>query len=273
MIRRALAAALVLAASAGAADWQTVGTPAPGPVRVIGTHGLGCIAGAVALPTEGPGFQVIRASRSRFWGHPDTIAAIETLGRRLHAAGFPDIYIGDVGQVRGGPMPWGHASHQIGLDADIWFDLSPKPVRPVAAREIPDPPSLVRADRKSVDPARWTEAHLRLLRTAADLPGVDRIFVDPAIKRKLCETAGPDRAWLRRIRPWWGHAAHFHIRFRCPAGQPECQDQPPPPAGDGCDASLDWWFAQLDAPPKPRPPRPPRRPQLPAACAAVLAAP
>lgn len=264
----------MLATGAGAADWQKVATPAPGPARVVGGHSLGCIAGAVSLPSEGPGFQVIRASRSRFWGHPDTIAAIQTLGQRGRAAGLADIYIGDISQARGGPMPWGHASHQIGLDADIWFDLSPKPVRPLAAREIPDPPSLVRRDQRAVDPARWTESHARLLRLATELPGADRVFVHFAIKRQLCETVGGDRAWLRRIRPWWGHAAHFHIRFRCPAGQAECKDQAPPPAGDGCDASLDWWFAQLDIPPRPaRPPATPRRPPpLPAACAGILAA-
>ncbi len=265
---------LLLAAPAFAADWRDVALPTQGPPRLIGNHGAGCIAGAVALPTEGPGFQTIRLSRSRFWGHPNLVASIRTLGARLQAAGFPDIYIGDLGQARGGPMPWGHASHQIGLDADIWFDLSPKTVRPAAQRENIEPPSLVRPDQRSVDLNRWTDAHAELLRTAAALPGMDRIFVHFAIKRRLCETAGPDRAWLRTIRPWWGHAAHFHIRLRCPAGQPECHDQAPPPPGDGCDASLDWWFAQLDVPRKPPSrPRPPSRPVLPAACAAVLAAP
>ncbi len=270
---RLAALLLALAAPALAADWRDMTRPTEGPPRSIGNHGAGCIAGAVALPTEGPGFQAIRLSRSRFWGHPDLIAAIRTLGSRLQEAGFPDIYIGDLGQARGGPMPWGHASHQIGLDADIWFDIAPKPLRPAAQRENIEPLSLVRPDQRAVDPARWTEAHARLLRTAAGLPGVDRIFVHFAIKRQLCQSAGPDRAWLRTIRPWWGHAAHFHIRLRCPPGQTECHDQAPVPASDGCDASLDWWFAQLDAPPRrPAPPRPPRPPRLPAACSAVLAA-
>jgi hypothetical protein len=31
------------------------------------------------------------------------------------------LYIGDISQPRGGPMTSGHASHQIGLDADIWM--------------------------------------------------------------------------------------------------------------------------------------------------------
>ena len=145
---------LAVAAPAGAADWRDVARPTAGPARSIGNHSAGCIAGAVALPTEGPGFQAIRLSRSRFWGHPDLIAAIRTLGARVQAAGFPDLYIGDLGQPRGGPMPWGHASHQIGLDADIWFDIAPKPLLPAAQRETIEPPSLVRPDQRAVDPAR-----------------------------------------------------------------------------------------------------------------------
>ena len=43
----------------------------------------------------------------------------------------------------------------------------------------------------------------------------------------------------------------------------------PPPPGDGCDASLDWWFAQLDQPPPPA--TPPKPVTLPAACTAILA--
>ena len=46
-------------------------------------------------------------------------------------------------------------------------------------------------------------------------------------------------------------------------------------AGDGCDASLQWWFDQLDAPANPAAaPRPPVLPPvLPAACTAILAGP
>ncbi len=255
-----------------AADWSTVRTPAPGPVRSIGDFAAGCIAGAVALPSEGTGFQVIRASRSRFWGHPNTITDIQTLGSLVRGAGLPDMYIGDISQARGGPMNGGHASHQIGLDVDIWFDMRPKPRLAANARENIDVPSLVRADQRGINPTTYMPAHTRLLQLAATLPDTDRIFVHFAIKRHLCETVTGDRSWLRRLRPWWGHAAHFHIRFRCPAGQPECRAQAPIPAGEGCDSSLQWWFDQLDAPPQPTPPRPPRRPILPAACDAVLSA-
>ena len=43
-------------------------------------------------------------------------------------------------------MPYGHASHQVGLDADIWLELAPKPALSVAAREDIPVPSLVLPD-------------------------------------------------------------------------------------------------------------------------------
>lgn len=250
-----------------AATWAAVPGPAAGPPRIIGGTALGCLAGAVALPAEGPGWQAVRLARNRRWGHPALVAAVAELAGRAQAAGLPTLWIGDLGQPRGGPLPYGHASHQTGLDADIWLDLGPKPAAPPA--EIA-PPSLVLADASGVDPRLWQPGHARLVRLAAELPGVDRVLVNPAIKRELCRTSA-GAPWLHRVRPWYGHDSHLHLRLRCPPGQPDCRDQPPPPPGDGCDASLAWWFTDEARRPQPRPPGPP--PSLPAACRAVLAAP
>ena len=258
----ALLALLLLPPPAHADD-----TPAPGPVRVIGSQGAGCIAGAVRLPDSAPGLQTIRLSRSAFWGHPDTIAALELLGTEARAAGLPDVYAGDISGPRGGPLRGGHFSHQMGIDADIWLDVAPPhPLLPPDQREEILPPSLVQADGRAVNMQRWSPDVATLLQLAATLPRVDRVLVNPAIKRQLCQTVTGDRAWLRLIRPWWGHSAHMHIRFRCPEGQPACIQAPPPPPGDGCDASLDWWFTPHDTPAKtPAPP-----PALPAACNGIL---
>jgi penicillin-insensitive murein endopeptidase len=127
--------------------------------------------------------------------------------------------------------------------------------------------------------ARFTPGHASLIRAAAEHPDVARIFVNAAIKDHLCRTAPEDdRAWLRVVRPWWGHDAHFHVRLSCPPDSPGCVDQDPPPPGDGCDASLAWWFSdEALNPPKPatRPkPKPPLTlADLPPACADVLSAP
>jgi penicillin-insensitive murein endopeptidase len=245
---------------------------APGPLRVIRTaQGAGCIAGAVRLPESGPGFQTIRNGKTWFWGAPEVIAAVQLLGQRAQAAGLPDLYIGEISLPRGGPFQSGHVSHQTGLDVDIWLDVTPKLVLSAAERENLHPPGVVRADRRAVDPRRWQPEHVTLLHLAATLPGVDRVLVNPAIKKRLCEEVRGDRSWLRLIRPWYGHAAHMHIRFRCPPGQPDCVDGPPPPAGEGCDASLQWWFDQIDNPDPPKPGGPPRPPPVPAACRPILA--
>jgi penicillin-insensitive murein endopeptidase len=239
---------------------------------VIGTQAAGCIAGAVELPAEGPGYETIRASRSSYWGHPQTIDAVRSLGTEAHEAGLPVLYIGDISRPRGGPMPGGHFSHQLGLDADIYLDVRAKPALSAAQRDAIEVPGLVLANQRGVDPNLWTPSHVTLLRTAARLPNVDRILVHFAIKRQLCEEVTGDRGWLHLIRPWWGHAAHMHVRFRCPPDQPLCVQAPPPPAGDGCDATLQWWFDQLSLPAKP--PGPPATPPpLPPACRAVMEAP
>ena len=128
---------------------------------------------------------------------------------------------------------------------------------------------MVRPDGRDIDPAAWSPRVTTLLRMAAGLPEVDRILVNPAIKQQLCREVTGDRSWLHLIRPWYGHAAHMHIRFRCPADQSDCVQAAPPPPGDGCDATLQWWFDQLDAPAKPLGPYKP--PPAPAAARRSLA--
>ncbi len=243
----------------------------PGPAnlkaRAIGSFARGCLTGARALPVDGETWQVMRLSRNRMWGHPDLIAMIKRLARRAPGeAGWPGLLVGDISQPRGGPMLTGHASHQIGLDADIW--LTPMPDRRLSPqeRENMSATNLVRADWMDVDDRRYSSQHLALIRLAARERAVARIFVNPAIKLALCRDAGADRGWLAKVRPMWGHNYHFHIRIACPTGDSSCNDQPPPESGDGCDGELQDWLTKQDAAmnkPKPpggdsHPPEPPR---------------
>jgi penicillin-insensitive murein endopeptidase len=85
---------------------------------------------------------------------------------------------------------------------------------------------------------------LRLLELAASDPAVDRIFVNPVVKREACAKARPGTEWLRKLRPWWLHHDHFHVRMRCPADSLQCEAQPPIGADDGCGESLRWWFTE-----------------------------
>jgi len=274
-IRRAVIAAVALALSTAAslaqpaADWAAAPGPTTGPPRIFGGTSLGCLAGAVQLPADGPDWQAVRPSRNRHWGHPALVAAVRDLGAHAAREGLPPLLIGDLAQPRGGPLPFGHASHQTGLDADIWLEVGPRGRLSAAARDDPLVPSVVAPNGDRVDPTRWGPGHVTLIRLAAETAGVDRVLVNPAIKRALCATAAGS-PWLRRVRPWWGHDSHLHLRLRCPPGEVECRDIAPPPAGDGCDASLDWWFSAEAKRPAPRQPGPP--PLLPAACAGVLAA-
>jgi len=254
--------------------------PAAMPTRVVGFYAKGCIAGAEALPLNGETWQVMRLSRNRYWAHPGMVALLKRLADKAHKeAGWPGILVGDMSQPRGGPMFTGHASHQVGLDADIW--LTPMPKRQLSRNEREEMSAvmMVRADRLDVDPSVWTPNHLAVIRAAAQEPSVQRIFVNAAIKKALCREAKGDRGWLSKVRPMYGHDYHFHIRIKCPSGAGECEGQPEPLASEGCSArDLAYWFKDSvihpkppKVPPKPKPPM--TLAQLPAACRQVLAAP
>jgi penicillin-insensitive murein endopeptidase len=240
-------------------DWGQLTDPSAGPAHVFGGHARGCLAGATALPLQGDGFEVMRPSRNRYYGHPELIAFIQNFARTMRQYGWSGLLIGDLAQPRGGPMRSGHRSHQTGLDVDIWF--LPAPPQPLSAeeRETLSAVSMVDASGTEVDPGRWTQDFAMLLRTAAEFADVDRIFVNPAIKRELCRSVDGDRAWLGKIRPWWGHDHHFHVGLRCAASDPRCENrQPPVPSGDGCDETLAWWFsAEARAAAATSSPRPP----------------
>jgi len=250
-------------------------TPAPLQARAIGSYSRGCMAGATAIPVDGETWQVMRLSRNRNWGHPQLIALLQRLSARMPSInGWPGLLIGDISQPRGGPMITGHASHQIGLDADVW--LTPMPNRRLSRleREEMSATNMVRSDWLDIDPAVWTPQHTALIRAAASEKAVARIFVNPAIKKALCREAGADRGWLSKVRPTWGHNYHFHIRLSCPAGEASCSDQDPPPSGDGCGEELARWFTPEMLHPKPGKPRPPLTvAQLPEECRRVLVSP
>ncbi len=256
-------------------------TPASLVARSIGFYAKGCLAGGTALPIDGPAWQAMRLSRNRNWGHPKLIALVEKLALEAKEDGWPGLLVGDLSQPRGGPMLSGHASHQVGLDADIW--LTPMPDRRLTDQEREDlsATSMLATDKVSVDPNIWTDVHVRLLKRAASSAGVERIFVHPAIKKALCEATAKDtsRVWLAKVQPYWGHYYHFHVRIACPEGSTHCEAQHPRPAEDGCGSELKHWLALVK--PSPKPPAPTTKPQptkpgitldqLPAECRSVLA--
>jgi penicillin-insensitive murein DD-endopeptidase len=219
-------------------NWSRFTTPYPGPARVIGSTSAGCLAGAASLAPDGPGFQVMRITRRRFYGHPTLINYIQNYGKALVRNKAPLVLVGDLSQAHGGPMLNGHQSHQTGLDVDLWFS------NPTQHRLTLDEREQMSAESVTEHfPQKFTHSQLQYLETAAAFPEVDRIFVNPTIKRYLCEqTRKKPMTWLQKIRPWWGHSDHFHVRLKCPADSPECLPNAELASGDGCDATLEWWF-------------------------------
>jgi penicillin-insensitive murein endopeptidase len=243
-----------------------------------GSYAKGCLAGGEQLAETGPTWQAMRLSRNRNWGHPELIDMIKKLSAKAaQQPGWEGLYVGDLSQPRGGPMLTGHASHQIGLDADIWMlppqslNLTPKQRESISSISM-------RRERGAYVNSSWTRAHHQVIKAAAEDPRVARIFVFPGAKVQMCADEKGNRAYLRKIRPWYGHHYHFHVRLKCPDGVRGCKNQNPPPAGDGCADAREWQRNILNPPP-PNPNPPKRKPKreivlgdLPAQCTSVLEA-
>ena len=256
---------------------------APLKPEAIGSYAKGCLAGGVKLPPDGPAWQIMRPSRNRNWGAPALVALVERLGKEARQNdGWNGLLVGDMAQPRGGPMLSGHASHQIGLDADVW--LTPMPDRTLSTkeRETMTAVSMVK-DRQTMNYDVWTESRAKVIKRAASYNEVARIFVHPPIKAELCKWATGDRSWLAKVRPYYGHNYHFHIRMKCPEGMKACKNQAPaaPKDGTGCGEELAYWMGPTPWAKKKRDPNaPPIKPAppltltgLPAECRAVVTAP
>lgn len=259
--------ALIASSSALAlTPWQKIDHPVSGAAQAIGGFANGCIIGAHPLPLNSPDYQVMRTDQRRYFGHPDLLAFIQRLSSQANQKALGTVLIGDMAMPAGGRFSSGHASHQSGLDVDIWLQL---PRQRWSAQQLlkPQPIDLVSGDGKQVVDRQWQPQIESLIKMAAQDNEVTRIFVNPAIKQRLCQDAGADRGWLHKVRPWFGHRAHMHVRLRCPAGSLECLDQDSPPVGDGCGAELASWFKphQPNANPVKKEP-----PPLPPACQALL---
>lgn len=243
--------------------------------RAHGSYAKGCAAGLAQLPETGPTWQAMRLSRNRNWAHPETIDLIQDLSRVAKKRGWAGLYVGDLSQPRGGPMLTGHRSHQIGLDADIWMNPAQSMKLSRSQRENISAISMRRAKGAYVN-GKWSRDHHEILKAAAKDRRVARIFVFPGAKVQMCKDEKGNRAWLRKIRPWWGHHYHFHVRLKCPSGSSGCANQAPPPRGDGCADAQKWVDDILNPPPPPKnPPKAkPRRElimaDLPKACVGVL---
>ena len=245
-------------------------TPSAGDGTPVGSYARGCLDGAVQMPPTGRAWQIMRPSRNRNWGDPTLISYLTRLAIDMRdRENWRGILIGDLSQPRGGPMLTGHASHQNGLDADIWFTPMPGKVLSHPERETMPPLFLAEAKAKDVIERNWHEGWVRLLRRAASFPEVARIFVHPAIKKKLCEAPQYDRRWLTKVRAYQLHHDHLHVRLRCPPGNKSCVPQSDVSPDDGCGKELANWIKKVSY--EPPPPKPAAAPPAPSAVVAKAA--
>jgi penicillin-insensitive murein endopeptidase len=222
--------------------WNKIEKPYEGTKTIsIGGYGAGCLVGAQSLPLDGKNFSVMHPKRLRYFGHPLLTQFIENLAGEMKEKKLPRLLVGDLGRPRGGPMVSGHASHQIGLDVDLWYRMEKK--KPSAAeKEAWSSPPLVRQNRYVTK--GWTDKQRALVALAAAHPEVERIFVNAGVKKDLCDKF-PDAPWQYKLRAWWGHADHLHVRLFCPPGSASCDKQEPlDPQVNQCGKELAWWFSK-----------------------------
>lgn len=224
--------------------WEQVTSPAAGNIKIIGGYSAGCIQGAVSLLPDEKGFAIMRQYRRRYYTHPRMRQFVIWLSQAIQEHKLGKLLVGDLSQARGGPTTKGHASHQNGLDVDLWFWLdSPAVKRSLTKKEKNslDAPSMLNAANNGVNTNKFTEANVQMLKLVAKHPDVERIFVNPYIKKFICKYTG-GASWLRKLRPWWGHDDHLHVRLSCPPNQPECVIQESIEKTDECGNELDWWL-------------------------------
>ncbi|GDY25818.1 penicillin-insensitive murein endopeptidase [Agarivorans sp. Toyoura001] len=236
--------------------WEAATSTYKAPAAAIGSYANGCLAGAQALPLEGEGYQVIRSQRQRYYGHPNLVNFISDYAKQLKQQGINNILVGDMSMPRGGQFNFGHSSHQIGLDVDIWLKLENDTL---SAKQLAKPYAVSVVDKKqlTINKSNWKGEHRTMLKVAAQDERVARIFVSPVIKEQLCNQRTEQDDWLQKIRPWWGHTSHMHVRLVCPAGDKQCKNQKPIAKGHGCD-ELDWWKTQLSKAPTLKPAKKPK---------------
>ena len=251
--------------------WAEIKKPAslePGKSEAIGFYSTGCLSGGTELPVSGAFWEFVNSSRNRYYGHPDSHLFLEKLG--FFAFPYGKLLLGDISQPAGGPTSYGHASHQLGLDIDIRFGFThgilPQearegyPLLPVAMHymDVKDSEGGQKQFRLVNElTADWSPVYGELIRESALYPRTDRIFVSPPIKKAVCEQfRRPDARgayrypqWLSKVRPYYEHNAHFHVRLLCPEGNTRCETQKPvapdptDPSQVGCLGSeLGWWF-------------------------------
>lgn len=238
--------------------------------RIYGSPANGCIDGAKMLSDVGEDFQLQRWGDDRNFAHPMMLQYLQDLRARAEAAGLPPLLIGDLSRAYGGPYgkPSLHASHNTGLDVDLPFDFaSPRK----SAKELRNPKENYLVTGQNVNDS-FTPEMATYIKTAASDPRVERVFVAPMIKKHMCDLyeGTPYDGFLHKLRPWFGHRAHMHVRLYCPLDSADCVKPKPIPEGTGCGYEVASWFLPPAKPTTTTKPKPKPEKVLPEKCKLVL---
>jgi murein endopeptidase len=191
-LTRHIAMGLALAASSLGLHWQHS--------TAVGAHAAGRLVDGVRLPAEGRNFftwdPVLRRSPNRPWRRwgTDRLVRIVLRVARDHREAHPRaprLAVGDLSRPHGGDFGprfgyIGHASHQNGLDVDVYYP---------------------RADGRELAPRVASQIDRRLSQELVDrflAAGAEMIFVGPNTGLR-----GPPE----RVQPLVHHDNHLHVRL------------------------------------------------------------
>jgi murein endopeptidase len=206
--------------------------------RAVGSFTDGRIEKGEVVAKDGRGYHQVYPERDTLWATGMMASLIKRTSEKI-ASDYPGtiVMLGDISK-RGGGSLGTHASHQSGLDADIPY------VGNEGFQSVVDGRGRI---KDSFDYARnWhffrLVASQKVLQDGEEITVLNRIFVNPTVKRGLCEWAKQtgllsnslDAEIMRRIRPIEGHANHFHLRLRCSPHYPACRNQIDPDNNSGC---------------------------------------
>jgi murein endopeptidase len=171
----------------------------------VGLPWHGRLRHGVLLPSQGPNFftwDPVRKRRPnrawRRWGHDRLICTLLRVAREYRQAdpSAPRVGVGDISRRYGGPFGkrfggLGHASHQYGLDVDVWY------------------PRLDRLERRPSRVSQIDRVRAQDLVNRFVAAGAKYIFVGPHT-----HLMGPRRIVRRLV----FHDDHMHVRLRRRAG-------------------------------------------------------
>lgn len=205
----------------------------------VGYYSNGSIRNGVELPDSGPGYMKLFLHRNRAWGTQEMIDMLITSAGLMNKK-FPNkdrLQVGDISKKGGGDVTDLHSSHQNGLDVDLtYYRVNEVEQRVSQIDGFAENMVINGRLSRNFDSARNWE-FIKQLHESGE---VQRIFVDPVIKKELCRQARMKKELLRfddilrSIRPYANHADHMHVRLKCPRDARNCQSQEDPPAGTGC---------------------------------------